>query len=202
VRLSAQTLYGTEQVRIIVIAAAVALFGVLATAFLFRSRVASEEPDPSGDSPADVSAALRKQLLVGSPSEFSVKPDSTVWGVLMETGYPEATATLVSLADGTASIYFSSGGGVIGGGQHDAIATAARRVVSLSKEHLSKMTATSQFPLPKPGRVKFYILTTESVLTAEELEETLGAGNHQLSPLFYAAQDVITGLREMSEARK
>jgi len=189
-------------VRIIVIAAAVALLGILAAAFLLRSRSASEEPSPSGDSPAEASAALRAHLLNGSASEFSVEPDSTVWGVLMETGYPEAAATLVSLADGTASIYFSSGGGVIGGGQHEAIATAARRVVRLSKDYLSKMTSTSQFPLPRPGQVKFYILTTKGVLTVEELEETLGAGNHQLSPLFYAAQEVITGLREISEVRE
>ena len=41
--------------------------------------------------------------------------------------------------------------------------------------------------------------TTKGILTAEEAEETLGAGEHSLSPLFYAAHDVITGLREISE---
>jgi hypothetical protein len=188
--------------RILIIAGAVVLLGVLATAFLLRARPSTAEPKSSDSDPAEVSAALRARLLNGSPVEFSVHPDSTIWGVLMETGYPEAAATLVSLVDGTASIYFSTGGGVIGGGQHEDIAAAARRVVSLSKSHLAAMAATTQYPLPKPGRVKFYILTTKGVLTVEEAEETLGAGNHSLSPLFYAAQDVISGLREISEDRK
>jgi hypothetical protein len=69
----------------------------------------------------------------------------------METGYPEAAATLVSLADGTASIYFSSGGGVIGGGPHDTIAAAARRFVSLSKNFLPAMAATRSTRCPNPA---------------------------------------------------
>ena len=191
-----------EPMRIIVLAGVVVLLGVLATAFLLRARPAVAESKSENDGPAEASAALRARLLNGSASEFSIQPDSSVWGVLMETGYPEAAATVVSLADGTASIYFSSGGGVIGGGPHEAIATAARRVVSVAKSHLSGMVATSQYPLPEPGQVKFYILTTKGVLTVEEAEETLGAGKHSLSPLFYAAQDVITGLREVSESQK
>jgi hypothetical protein len=189
-----------EPMRILVIAAAVVLLGVVAAALLLRSRAAIEGSKVDAGDPAEVSAALRARLLNGSASEFSIEPDASIWGVLMETGYPEAAATLVSLADGTASIYFSSGGGVIGGGPHDTIAAAARRFVSLSKNFLPAMAATSQYPLPKPGHVKFYVLTTKGVFTTEEAEETLGAGKHPLSPLFYAGQDVITGLREVSDA--
>lgn len=127
---------------------------------------------------------------------------TTVWGVLMETGYPEAAVTLVALGDGTASLYFSSGGGVIGGGPHPSIDAAARRLVGLAGSHLSKMSRTSEFPLPASGEVTFYVLTTNGVLQADAREETLGAGDHPLSELFFAGHHVITGLREVTEKRK
>ena len=46
--------------------------------------------------------------------EFGGTPEMpVVWGVVMETGYPEAVVTLVSLGDRTTSLYFSNGGGII-----------------------------------------------------------------------------------------
>lgn len=120
----------------------------------------------------------------------------------MEIGYPDAAATVVALGDGTASLYLSSGGGVIGGGPHPSINRAARRLVELAGNHVSKMSPVSEFPLPSAGDVTFYVLTTNGVLQAHALEETLGGGTHPLSGLFFAGHDVITGLREVSEKRK
>jgi hypothetical protein len=120
----------------------------------------------------------------------------------METGYPKAAASLVALADGSASIYFSSGGGIIGGQPHEAINTASRRLVELANQHLPKMSPATQYPLPTDGRVKFYMLTTQGIFSADAVEEHLGAGNHSLSALFFAGHEVITALRESSEARE
>ena len=39
-----------------------------------------------------------------------------VFGVVMDMTYPSGVATLVTFADGTASLYTSTGGGIIGGG--------------------------------------------------------------------------------------
>lgn len=64
-------------------------------------------------SPMDVYSGLRDQILSAKPSDIGVSPTSelpVVWGVLMETGYPEAVVTLVSLGDNTMSLYFSNGG--------------------------------------------------------------------------------------------
>ena len=41
-----------------------------------------------------------------------LRPD--VWGVLMELGLEQGVATMVAFADGTVSLYFSGGGGIIG----------------------------------------------------------------------------------------
>jgi hypothetical protein len=65
---------------------------------------------------ADVYRGLRAQALQLTAAQ--VGPADAVFGVLMETGYPEAVVSLVALSDGTASLYFSNGGGIIGTGGH------------------------------------------------------------------------------------
>ena len=181
----------------------VIVFGAVgAIALLLRSTsVGAESASPPRD-PAELSAKLRSQLLHGTASEFSIEPVSGVWGVLMEIGYPDAAATLVALGDGTASLYLSSGGGVIGGGPHPSINEAARRLVGLAGGYTTKMSQTSDFPLPASGEVTFYVLTTKGVLKADAREKALSGGKHPLSELFFAGHDVITGLRKVTEERK
>ncbi|HLA80786.1 MAG TPA: hypothetical protein VJP78_04015 [Thermoleophilia bacterium] len=148
---------------------------------------------------------LRNQLLTSPPETLGFSKagsDSEVWGILMETGYPEALATLVSLRDGNASLYLGHGGGVIGGGGHENVRRAAIGLVKESAKYLTNMKSTTSFPYPAVGRVKFYVLTFNGVVTAEAGKNELGEGKHGLSPLFYAGHEVITQLRQISEAPK
>lgn len=64
---------------------------------------------------------LRRRLLAARAAELGLVAGAPTeaWGVLMETAYPDAVVTLVALADGTTSLYFSNGGGIIGAGAHD-----------------------------------------------------------------------------------
>ena len=57
-------------------------------------------------------------------------------------------------------------------------------------------------PLPRPGHIRFYVLTSEGVVTADALEQDLGENRHVLSPLFYAAQELITEIRTSDEASR
>ncbi len=113
----------------------------------------------------------------------------------MEIGYLEGTATVLSLSDGSASLYFSGGGGVIGGIGHESVRQAATTFVRTAGEYQAGMNATKIFPLPRAGRTVFYLLTDSGVFTADAAENDLGEERHTLSPLFYAGQDVITQLR-------
>jgi len=117
----------------------------------------------------------------------------------METGFPEGTATLVTLADGSASLYLSSGGGTIGGGEHEAVANASRAMVTLSATFLSQMIVVTSFPLPMARITTFFVRTDSGVFSISAPEESLGEGQHALSPLFYAGQEVITQLRLIEE---
>ena len=150
---------------------------------------------------ADVMKELRNKLLTAKPDELLEGEDAKakVWGVLMDVSFPSGTATLVSLRDGTASLYTTTGGGVLGG----YVAKAeARAFVLAAEKHLARMRRVEAFPYPSDGRVKFYVLTRDGVLTAEAGLSELGERKHKLWTLYYAADQVLTQLRLASEKNK
>jgi hypothetical protein len=164
----------------------------------------TQKPQPVPE-PTQIYTQLRNQIVTLVPSEAGIEQSQempNVWGVLMEMGYPQAVVTLVSLADGTTSMYFGNGGGMIGGGKHAAVATASKSLVSRSEEYFKNMTLTTSFPLPAVGRVKFYVLTFSGTFTADVDESELVKRKHDLSPLFYSGQEVITQLRLIQEQGK
>ena len=149
-------------------------------------------------------ADLREQALHTVPGEVGIEPTPEhprVYAVLMETGYPDATATLVSFCDGTTSLYTSTGGGVIGGGEHAAVAAATNAFIAAAEQFVDTMSATTEFPSPTVGSVRFQILTFTGGMTAEVEEQALGENRDHLSPLFYAGHQVITQLRLIDEAQ-
>ena len=149
--------------------------------------------------PANVYTDLRTQALSQTPATLG-SSDSTV-GVLMETGYPGAVVTLVAFVDGSASLYFSNGGGIIGAGQHERVAAAAQALVTIAARYLSSLTATAKYPLPGLGRTRFHVLTASGVLTAEAAQDDLGNNRLPLSPLFHAGHALIAEIRAIEERR-
>lgn len=151
---------------------------------------------------ADAYSALRKMIFETKPSDIGVRLPSEgpgVWGVLMETGYPTAVVTLVSLADGTVSLYFSNGGGIIGLGPHPGPHKASEVLLQAAPAYLQAMQQTSSFPLPQKGETRFYVFTRNGTFTTNANEEEYGKGRSPLSPLFFMAQDLITQIRLVNE---
>jgi len=149
---------------------------------------------------AAVSHDLREQIFASMPGELGIAPGvghERVWAVLMETGYPEAVASLITIADGTTSLCFSKGGGIIGAGQHDSVREPAMRFVQLVDTHIGQLAVADEHPLPGIGRVRFYARTFTDVRTAEAAERDLGEGRHPLSPLFFAGHAVISAIRKV-----
>jgi hypothetical protein len=112
---------------------------------------------PKAD-PSEVARDLRNLALAVDAATLGLRPTTShtrVWGVLMETGYPEGVATLVAFGDGTASLYFSGGGGIIGAGEHAAVREAIHAFLQEADEHLRGFVPTATTPLPATGRVRF-----------------------------------------------
>jgi len=153
---------------------------------------------------ADIYHNLRQQVFAIEPSKIGVNPSASnsVWGVVMETGHPEGVVTLVALADGTVSLYFSNGGGIIGVGQHEGPRKASMEFLALSKQFLSQASPTKTYPLPPEGNTRFYFLTASGILTTESKEDDLGNNHLPLSPLFHKAHEVIAQARMVDEKMK
>jgi len=152
--------------------------------------------------PVAIYKNLRSTILALAPARLGISPSEelpNVWGVLMETGYSPAVVALVSLADGTTSLCFGSGGGVIGAERHTTVREATAAFIAAAEHHRNKLAPTESFPLPDVDRVRFYVLTFTGTLTAEAGERELGERTHELSALFYAGHDVITQIRITSD---
>jgi hypothetical protein len=158
--------------------------------FFGRKRGSREQP------PAEVFTGLRQQVLRLTPGELGEAfAGAPILALLMETRYPEAVATLVGAVDGTSSLYFSNGGGIVGAGAHAAVAEANRRWLETGLTFLPELSAVDGPALPDEGMTQFVAVTPEGLRGALAAEDDLGEGGHALSPLFYAAQDVITQIR-------
>jgi hypothetical protein len=114
------------------------------------------------------------------------------WGVLMDWHIDTKMVTAVSIIDGSASVYSSSGGGSIGGQSIESIGQAAKRAVAAAVEALPQARLTQAFPLPQKGEVFFYILTDSGVFAVAAPEESLRKGTSTLSRLGYHMQEVIS----------
>ena len=149
---------------------------------------------------ADVYRELRAQAL-GLDAE-ALTPRDGVLAVLMETGYDEAVVMVVAAADGSASMYFSNGGLLIGAGEYAEVREVVFETVSESVKHSAALERTDVFPLPSLGRTRFYVVAEGEVRTAEAAEDALGNDAHALSPLFHQVHKLIAYMRVADEHRR
>lgn len=166
---------------------------------MFKRRRRAQSANSQG---SEVFERLRGQVLRLDPADAGMPPtpgSPRIWGGMMEMGYPKGAATLVCLRDGTTSLYTSSGGGIIGGGEHAPVVSANAVFLAGLAAHLVTMRPNTDESLPTAGRVVFRVLTYDGPLTSEAASDDLGYGRSLLSPVFYAAHQVITELRLISE---
>lgn len=147
---------------------------------------------------ATVYRDLRRRAFSVTAEALHLPEGHRLLGVLMETGLPEAVVTLVAMCDGSASLYFSNGGGIIGAGQHDKPRAAAQNLLVDACEFLGQMEPTCSYPLPRRGNVRFFLVTRDGVLSSEVAEEDL-EDEHPLTALYVRAHELITAIREIEE---
>lgn len=150
-------------------------------------------------SEAEMVASLRQMALSLKPSDIGISAATfphEVWGVLMETGYDSGAFTLVVLADGTVSIYFSTGGGIIGAGEHESVRQPAGSFIGLANRYVYVAKPSTAQSLPPDGLTTFYFLTNSGIRSYSAKEVDLGEGREKLSELFHAGHAVIAEVRK------
>jgi hypothetical protein len=132
--------------------------------------------------------------------ELSLPTDKTiVYGVVMDWEMGGATATTVAYQTGDASLYLSTGGGVIGGGQHQNVNRASKQLISLAQTFLDKTTKTEITALPSTNEVKFYLLTNKGIYLGQEQMRNFENNSSSWLKLFEEGNNVLSELRKTSK---
>ena len=152
---------------------------------------------PPPEAPPEAKASPRDTLLATTAAQAGVAPVRGVWGVLMERGFAKGVATVVALADGTATMHLSTGGSVVGGKTYPPAHEAAQKLCERAADALGETVTTREFPAPTKGHVRFYVLTPDGVRTAElDLFAHPDAGGEPLAPLLAAGDAVLDALKD------
>jgi hypothetical protein len=115
-----------------------------------------------------------------------------IYGVLIDFPIDKITATILSLSDGTASLYTTSTFGVIGGGGHETVRAAAMRLVKSVDQYFDEARPTKEYPYPAPGKVRFYLIAFSEVKVIETDLSVIESHKSKYSGLFWLGQDVMT----------
>lgn len=117
---------------------------------------------------------------------------------LMELNLSGDIATQVSVADGSTSLYLSTGGGITGGGRHERVREASERFLVQAKNALAFMNKVEDYHPPAEGEVCFYVKNQAGVFRYCASEQNLREGNDPLSQLYVLGHKVLTELRKIS----
>ncbi|HEX7589433.1 MAG TPA: hypothetical protein VF362_00455 [Demequinaceae bacterium] len=160
-----------------------------------------KQPPPSSPlrlDPAIIS--LRRSALSGSIDDLGQRRDPMppVWLAVMEWVVGDSAVTLVSVNDGSTSLYFSHGGGFIGAGTHEPVAIATGQFLGECYLARAQFAPAMGFDFPPVGVVRFYCRTDEETLTASAPEDEVRERDHPLFRPWAAAQAVISQIRQHS----
>ena len=137
--------------------------------------------------------AARSGLVASDPER------PTVSGVVVDIPDAGGAATVAALADGTTSMYTSTGGGVIGAGEHPAVAEATAALIHTADDLAAQFLGPAEEGVPEQGVVRFHLLTPMGRRHVDVPAEAFwGEQPHRLMPLIAATQHVISELRRTS----
>lgn len=151
--------------------------------------------------PNELYMDMRNQAFQLNPNKIRIDRSKvkSVWGVVTEFELEGGFATMVSLANGTTNMYFSSGSGVLGAGDYTKVQKASETLISIAEQYISQMEIVTEYPLPSKGYVRFYLLTYSGVYTME-VPETIPYEDktHPMYGLYAYSHNVIQQIRAIA----
>ena len=163
-----------------------------------RARMAADSTALAAN--AEVMRGLRLHALQYIPDDL----DETIgadqpYAIIMDIGTPNGAASVFAAISGDASIYTTSGAGLLGGIGHDNVRRAAIAFVNEAARCREHLKPADDYAYPADGNVHFYVRTRDALyVTTDRTEESLGTKTDLLWPLFYAGQEVITQFRRVA----
>lgn len=136
---------------------------------------------------------LRRNVLALQPKDVGLGSANcpSVWGVMMESGFPQLVVSLVALADGSVSVYMSDGGSIIGCGLHPAARLAAEQLIAVAQPFALRGEPAADTSLPPQGFTYFYLLTSTGLRRMEIPTAELNEDTSELAGLYTAGRHLI-----------
>lgn len=154
----------------------------------------------AGYDTADSYDRLRSRLLTLTPAAVGLPDDDKrVLAVIMDAPAPEAIVTLATTADGSTSVYLSTGGGKLGTGTFESVRAESAQLLAMAEEARRMMAPSPGRQLPAEGTIQFCVVTADVVFAAAAPLAELAGGTHRLSPLFQQARRVMAAIRAVEE---
>ncbi|HYI49838.1 MAG TPA: hypothetical protein VEX35_15375 [Allosphingosinicella sp.] len=161
-----------------------------------KAAASGVEDDGSFDSPGgpDDCEARRAAAFAVTAEDLDLPDDwgARPYGVVVEVGGPRGITTVVAFATGESSLLTSAGSGIIGRPSHVHVVVQAKRLVQRAADHVPLLEATTNFPYPPAGAIRFYFLTRHGILTAEEGIGPLRSGQRPLSSLLEVGDELVS----------
>lgn len=108
---------------------------------------------------AQVSADLRRMALDARPFDPAAPPDEP-YGFITEFLQSGAVVTLAAFSTGDVSLYFSTGGGIIGGVGKSELKALAQSTIEAARPLALELELSPSTNEPADGEYCFYLLTS------------------------------------------
>ncbi len=149
---------------------------------------------------------LRQQILALDPTQIGMAASSghpRVYAGLMEMGLGADVATLVVVADGTTSLYWSTGGGIIGVGFHEPVKGPSRDFLAALERHVDELGPDPTGETPTGGIIHVRALTFDrGHLLAAGPEGDFAEKRNPLWEVFFAGHALIAVIRQLPAVKK
>lgn len=145
-------------------------------------------------------ARLRAMALDAVDLGMEAPPEHPeVAGVVIDVPMGEDWVTIVAMGEGTTSMYTSTGGGTIGGGQHEAVRAASLVLLQMLNANVKVFPESDTTGHPPADRVRFFVLTPSGRRVADVYGDVFwGRKQDPSTPLAMAAQAVIGAIGQAS----
>lgn len=161
---------------------------------MFRRKTArsSRSSDPIFDGLRTAALSVTEAMVGPAPPEHP-----QLLGTVIDIPRGGGMASVVALADGTTSMYTSTGGGTIGAGAHEAVASKTHALLSALQRSIDMFPLDDRVDLPPVDLVQFTLITPNGRRRASVPSAAFwGQEPSSVVDLIAAAQDVISAIRD------
>ncbi len=172
---------------------------LLLASFSLRSQT-----EPPKKTPADVMREIRLKVLTTPPSKMNLTPTQEyphVEAIVMDWPLQDTVMSVMGSREGDGSIYTTGNFGLLGGSKYGNVRDAAKAFVKLAEKYYSDSIPTQDFPYPKSGHIRFYLICYDGVRVIDWDSRSPASAKGKYADLFAEGQKEINALRQIEQTQ-